>query len=297
MKQLSAGLLLALAALAGCGEDAAVTPSPLPPPPAPPPRPAPDAIPIGFGGVFPRSGAAMTLHPGTEFVVPVTADGDLAEAMRSPGWTGIPVRIVTDAPATVLSVPGGLTVEGRREPDLLRIRALETVAETPEIYTVALEAPPAGFPEPSGLSFRLEAAPIRIRLVDPAPTGEADCGSLALAPRGGIRRGSGGALGESWFGDPGHDFRFADLVLRSPGSQAELRLVEAYQQLPSGNFGAFYNLVPVTFVHGLELDGTADGFEQTLSLAWFDQLSLRASIPGCAPITLRCDDRGRCRTR
>ena len=301
MKRLGAGLLLALLALAGCGEDTAVTPAPLPPAPPPepppPPSPAPDAIPVGFGGVLPPPGTALTLHPGTEFVIPVMADGDLGEAVDNPAWTGIQVRVVTDAPATVLSVPGELTVEGRQEPDLLRIRALEPAEMTSAVHTVRLEAPPEGLPELFGLTFRLESQPVRIRLVDPGPTESADCARFSLRPSGGIRRGDGGALGENWFGDPGSDFRSSELVLRAPTRDAALRLVDAYQQLPYGGLGDAYNLVPMMFARGLDLEETADGFEQTLSLAWFDELTLRAAVPGCTPVTLRCDARGRCRTR
>ena len=302
MKPLRAGLLLALLALAGCGEDTAVTPAPLPPPPAPPPEPpppspGPDAIPVGFGGVLPAPGTALTLHPGTEFVIPVMVDGDLREAVDNPAWTGIPLRVVTAAPAAVLSVPGELTVEGRREPDLLRIRALESAEVTPAVHTIRLEAPPEGLPELLGLSFRLEPQAVRIRLADPGPAESADCGRLSLQPRGGIRRGNGGALGENWFGGPGSDFQSAEFVLRAPGRDAELRLVDAYQQLPYGGLGAAYNLVPVMFAHGLDLEETAGGFEQTLALAWFDELTLRATVPGCTPVALRCDDGGRCRTR
>ena len=147
---------------------------------------------------------------------------------RQPAWTGIPVRVVTDAPAAVLSVPGELTVEGRQEPDLLRVRALDSAEVAPAAYAVHLEAPPEGLPEFLGLSFRLEAEPIRFRLVARAKAGEADCGRLSLGPRGGIRRGDGGALGENWFGDPGSDFRSAGRVLRAPGPDAELRLVDAH---------------------------------------------------------------------
>ena len=299
MKRLRAGLLLALVALAGCGEDSAVAPPPTSPPqpPAPPPAPAPDAIPVGFGGVLPAPGAALTLHPGTEFVIPVMVDGDLGEAVDNPAWTGIPVRVVTEAPPAVLSVPGELTVAARREPDLLRIRALESAEVTSEVYTVHLETPPEGLPELSGLSFRLESDPVRLRLGDPGPAEPADCGGLSLRLRAGVRRGDGGALGENWFGDLGSNFRSADLVLRSPGTDAELRLVDAYQQLPYGNIGEAYNLVPVMFAHGLDLEETGGGLEQTFSLAWFDELTLRATVPGCTPVTLRCDDRGGCRTR
>lgn len=300
MKRLRTGLVLALLALVGCGDDAPVTPAPLPPPPEPPPpppEPGPDAIPVGFGGVLPASGAALTLHPGMEFVIPVMVDGDVSEAVRNPAWTGIPLRVVTDAPAAVLSVPGELTVEARREPDLLRVRALESAEMAPAVYTVHLEAPPEGLPELFGLSFRVESEPVRFQLADPGPTEPADCSRLALRPAGGVRRGDGGALGENWFGDLGGGFRSAELQLRAPGPDAELRLVEAYQQLPYGGLGDAYNLVPVMFAHGLDLEATAGGFEQTLSLAWFDELTLRATVPGCAPVTLRCDDRGRCRTR
>ena len=301
MKRLRAGVLAVLLALAGCGDDAPITPAPPPaPPPTPPapaPEPDPDAIPVGFGGVLPAPGAALTFHPGTEFVIPVMVDGDLGEAVGNPAWTGIPVRVVTDAPAAVLSVPAELTVEGRREPDLLRIRALAPAEAAREVYTVHLEAPPEGLPQRFGLSFRLESEPVRLRLVDPGPAGPADCGRLALRPRAGVRRGDGGALGENWFGDLGSHFRSADLVLRSPGTDVELRLLDAYQQLPYGGSGEAYNLVPVMFAHGLELEETDGEFEQTLSLAWFDELTLRATVPGCTPLTLRCDDRGRCRTR
>ena len=300
MRRFGTGLLLALVTLAGCGDDAPVTPAPPPPPPEPqptPPEPDPDAIPVGFGGVLPATGAALTLHPGTDFVIPVMVDGDLGQAVDNPAWTGIPIRVITDAPPAVLSVPGELTVEGRREPDLLRIRALESAEAAPEVYTVHLEAPPEGLPELFGLSFRLDPEPVRLRLVDPGPAEPADCGRLSLRLRAGVRRGDGGALGEDWFGDLGSDFRSADLVLRSPGTDAELRLVDAYQQLPYGSIGEAYNLVPVMFAHGLELEETDGGIEQTLSLAWFDELTLRATVPGCVPVTLRCDDRGRCRTR
>ena len=252
---------------------------------------------MGFAGVLPAPGAALTLHPGTEFVIPVMVDGDLGEAVRNPAWTGIPVRVVTDAPAAVLSVPDQLTVEARAEPDLLRIRALESAEVAPAVHTVHLEAPPEGLPELPGVSFRVESEPVRFRLADPGPTEPADCSRLALRPAAGVRHGDGGKLGENWFGDLGGGFRSAELQLRAPGSDAELRLLDAYQQLPYGGLGDAYNLVPVMFAYGLDLEATAGGFEQTLSLAWFDELTLRATIPGCVPVTLRCDDRGRCRTR
>ena len=304
--RLRAGLLLACLALAGCGDDSVVTPLPLPPPPPPPgplpptpPDPDPDAIPIGFGGVLPASGTALTLHPGAEFVIPVMADEDLAEYELRSGWTGIPVQVVTDAPPEVLEVPALVSAQGWRDPTLLTIRALEPdePAAFEEEYTIHLEPPPEGFPEPFGLSFRLESEPIRVRLVDPGPAVQADCRGLSLARMGAIRRGDGGALGENWFGDLGSEYRSADLTLRSPVSHAELRLIADYQELPYGDFGDAYNLFPVMFAFGLDLEESGDGFEQTLSLAWFDELKLRAAIPGCAPVELYCDDRGRCRTR
>ena len=104
-------------------------------------------------------------------------------------------------------------------------------------------------------------------------------------------------MGVSWFGDIGDDYRSADLTLRSSGSGAELRLVSDYQPLPYGDFGEAYNLFPVMFALALDLEETPAGFEQTLSLAWFDELQLRASVPGCAPVELHCTARSRCQTR
>ena len=157
MKRLVTGLFLAFLALAGCGDDAVVTPTPLPPPPpppgpSPPPQPDPDAIPVGFGGVLPAPGTALTLHPGTEFLIPVMADADLSDYVRRAGWTGIPVRVVTDAPADVLSIPGEVSAQGWEDPALLTIRVLASVepAGFAETYEVRLEPPPEGFPDASG---------------------------------------------------------------------------------------------------------------------------------------------------
>ena len=265
-------------------------------------RPRRRRIPTPFRSVsaacLPAPGTVLTLHPGTEFLIPVMADADLSDYVRRSGWTGIPVRVVTDAPADVLSVSGEVSAQGWEDPALLAIRALEPVepAGFDETYEVRLASPPEGFPELFGLSFRLEAEPVQIRIADPGPT-EVDCAGLSLAVTGAVRRGDGASVGESWFPDIGSDYRSADLTLRSSVSGAELRLVSDYQSLPYRDFGEAYNLFPVMFAFNLDLEETPAGFEQTLSLAWFDELRLRAAAPGCAPIEFHCTDRGRCRTR
>ena len=298
MTSVRVAVVLALFAFAGCESEPPVAPPTLPPPPpSPPPQPGPDpdAIPVGFGGVLPLPGTPLTLYPGTEFLIPVMADGDLGDSVRSPDWAGIPVRVVTDAPAEVLSVPPELIVEGRPEPDLLPIRALAAPGSG-QTYEVRLEPPPAGLPELSGLSFRLDPVSVEVQVADPGTAEAADCADLELVA-GAVRSGDGGAVGRNWFGDLGDEFRSADLTLRAPAANAELRLLSDYQQLPYGDFGEAYNLVPVMFAFGLELDARDAGLEQTLSFAWFDELRLRTAIPGCAPVELHCDDRGRCRTR
>ena len=293
------GLALALAA---CGPEDPAAPPTLPLPPAPPPAPGPgppsdpDASPIGFRGVLPPPGTALTLHPGTEFVIPVATDADLGEPAED---AAIPLRVTTDAPPTVLTVPAEVTVRGGETPDVVRIRALapEEPADAAKTYEVRLEPPPEGLLEFPGLSFRLEPALVTVRIAEPAPPETVDCARLSLAAAGPVRPGNGGAVGADWFGDLGGEYRSAPLRLRSPGGAAALRLVADYQQLPYGDFGEAYNLVPVLFALDLDLDLEArgPGFEQTLTLAWFDELSLRAAIPGCPPVELRCDDRGRCR--
>ena len=295
--------VLALLLFAGCAQDPAPPLPTLPPPPAPLPQPdpvpAPDAVPIGFGGVLPRSGTPLVLHPGNEFVLAVMVEDELPYEYQGSNWAGVQVAVRTDAPPDVVSVPEQVIANDWREPGGLTIRALGfgSPAASGGIYSIRLQPPPGGFPDVGGFTFRLAAEPIRVRIAGAAAVEEPDCAGLSLRTRGPARRGSGGAVGENWFGDLGREYRGAEVTLMSPGTNTELRLLEAYQQLPYGELAAAYNLVPVMFARELGLDPRAAGFEQTLSLAWFDDLALRASIPGCAPVELYCNERGQCRSR
>ena len=92
---------------------------------------------------------------------------------------------MTDAPADVLSVSGEVSAQGWEDPALLAIRVLEPVepAGFDETYEVRLEPPPEGFPDLFGLSFRLEAEPVQVRIADPGPA-EVDCDGLPSRLRG-----------------------------------------------------------------------------------------------------------------
>lgn len=306
MNRVGAGFGFALLVCAGCADEPPGASPTLPPPPAPLPEPLPrpepvqdpDGIPIGFGGVLPAPGAVLTLFPGTEYVIPVIVEDELPRGLRDFIRDGVDVEVVSDAPPGVLSVPGRVTARDWREPGIVRIRALDSpgLGASDETYTIRLRPPFLGFPERSGLSFRVDAEPVRVRIADGVSFTGMDCGGFSLTS-GAVRSGAGGAVGKNWFGDLGSQYRSADLTLRSPAGPAELRLVSDYQELQHGDFGATYNLVPVMFALGLDLEGTVAGFEQTLSLAWFDELRLRATLPGCAPLDLHCANRGGCRTR
>ena len=306
MTPLRAALVFALLAFSGCGSErpsrAPTLPPPPPPLPEPLPRPEPeqdpDGIPISFGGVLPRPGTVLALPPGTEFVVRVMVEDELPFFYRGDNWEGVQVVVQTDAPPEILSVPRQVAVSDWRQPGVVTIRALESGSPTAsrETYSIRLQPPFGGFPDLGMYTFRLEAEPIRVRIAEAGAVEETDCGRLSLGA-GTVRSGNGGTAGMNWFGDVGGEFRSAELRLRSPAGNAELRLLSDYQQPSYGNFGDAYNLFPVMFAFDLDLEVRGAGFDQTLSLAWFDELRLRATLPGCAPIELRCANRGGCRTR
>ena len=282
-----AGLAAVLFVVAGCAnESGSGLPTPAPSQPSAPSPPTPaarNAVRIGFAGLVPTPGTALTLRPGAEFVIPVVANEDLGSR-----WPGVPVRVVSGAPLTVLEVPEELRVTPWEDPATLRIRAVAPG----ETYAIHLEAPSRGFPEQDGRSFEADPAPLLVKVADPAllrPTGCDGLSLTAVDP-------PGGSLSLSIFqlGVVIH-YRFGDLTLRSPGHDTQLRILDPYgtpswlapDRVPRLEILGF----------GMDLRDESGGFEQTLRIAWAESLRLRATVPGCAPIDLSCGDRGICQTQ
>ena len=57
-----------------------------------------------------------------------------------------------------------------------------------------------------------------------------------------------------------------------------------------------YHPYPFGFLFDLGSRETGAGFEQTMTLAWFDDLHLRVDIPGCDSLEAVCEG-GTCRLR
>jgi len=57
-----------------------------------------------------------------------------------------------------------------------------------------------------------------------------------------------------------------------------------------------YRPYPFGFLIDLDLRETGSGFEQAMSLAWFDDLHVRLETPGCDALEAICAD-GACRVR
>ena len=283
-----AGLAVALLAVAGCANDpggALPTPAPSPPSsPSPPPSAGRGAVRIGFAGLVPIPGTAVTLRPGTEFVIPVVAARDFRSR-----WPGVPVRVVTGAPPTVLSVPEEVWVTPWKDPATLTLRALAPGGT----YAIHLESPPTGLQDEDGRSFEADSTPLLVKVADPAPPLPPGCDGLSLtavdAPVGSGTFTVGFQLGVI------ARYNISDLALRSPRHDTQLRILGPYKT-PS-LFAA--DRVPRLdmFALGMDLRSEGGGFEQTLRIAWAGSLRLRATVPGCAPIDLSCGDRGICQTQ
>jgi len=90
------------------------------------------------------------------------------------------------------------------------------------------------------------------------------------------------------------------ITLRSDHPETSLSLLSRYrmpyQDLDpeSDRARVRFHLYPTVFVLGLDMPDTRQGIAQTMTLGWFDELHLRAEAPGCDPVHLVCDDRGRC---
>ena len=302
MQNLRWGLGALVILAAGCQSNTGVSP-PLPTHASPPaePAPAPEEtrlLPAGFGGPLFQPGLVLPVLPGAQLLIPVMVrGGDFTNGGQD---AGLSILVKTNAPPEVLSVPPRVFVANREEPGLVEVRALEGASSSAsrETYRLWLEEDPAEVWAP-GWGLGLDERPLHIAVAEAAPP-PAPCEHLELTGR--VARGAsdGGVRASRTFGAIADDFRSGEITLRSDHRETSLTLLSRYQ-MPyadldpeSDRARVHYHLYPTTFAFGLGFRETSTGFEQTMTLGWFDELRFRAEAPGCDPVDLHCDDDGRC---
>ena len=299
MKMWGRGLVVLVLLMASCNTGDS------PPAPASPPpearEPLPEEIrlfPMGFRGPLFQPDVTLRLQPGSRIFIPVmTSALDLTSGGLN---AGVLILVKTDAPPGVLSVSEQVAVLGAAAPGLVEVHALESASagEPPETYHVWLEEHPEQRWAP-GWGLGLDERQLRVAVAPAAPA-PAPCEDLDLAGRSLPGMKDGGLRARLTFGSLADDFRSGEITLRTDHPETSLSLLSRYQ-MPyedldpeSDRARVLYHLYPTTFAFGLGFRETSDGFEQTMSLGWFDELHLRAEAPGCDPVDLSCDEDGRC---
>ena len=292
------GVACALVSLAsGCGSGDEAAPTAPASPPAPPSTPAElRLVPIGFGGPLFQPDATLRIARGARIILPVmTSAPRLVEA-----GPGVSVLVRTDAPQSVLSVSPKVWVAGSDNPGLVEVQTLagSVTSEPSGAYRVWLEEDPAAQWAP-GWGPEVDAGAVRIAVEETRPPPPA-CESLELTARAATGEGDGGERARLTFGAAAATYSSGAITLRTDHPETSLSLLSRYR-MPyedldpeSDRARVTYRPYPTAFAFGLRFRETGVGFEQTMTLGWFDDLHLRAEAPGCDPVQLSCDRDGRC---
>lgn len=282
---------------AGCRQDSGAAPA-SPASPTPPPAMPEELrlVPFAFGGPLFQPETRLRLARGARIVIPVVTNAPrLVEA-----GPGVSILVRTDAPQAVLSVSPSVNVLGSSAPGLVEIQALQGTSRggRPDTYRVWLETDPADRWAP-GWGPDVDETPLRIAVVEP-PAPAPRCGTLELTAEGVAGNGEGGTRARLTFGSVADDFRSGTITLAADHPETSLSLLSRYR-MPyadldpeSDRARVRFHLYPTSFAFGLGLRETPGGFEQTMSLGWFDELHLRAEAPGCEAVELSCGEDGQC---
>ena len=276
----ASGLFAALG-LGACGGDgsghpAAPPPTTPPPPSEPPPPPEypPEHL-VAFQlatSLAPANGAPVRLTEGGGFYAEVR----VLRIWLSPPLAGseadFELDLATDAPPDELRVPYAVRPRFPRANEMglatipIEAPADDRFGEADAEYTIRLLPPAGGLPE----GMMLEDAPLRVVVVDSPPV---ECGGLRVSARfRGSRPGS---------------MKAAELTLTSPHPDASVSIVGDYERKVLD-----YPWAGVLFPTGFGTVDSGLGFRATIPFRWFalrHRVELDAQLPGCPPITVRCD--------
>ena len=290
-------VLIVLAA--GCGTGDAPSVPGAPSATAPEPRPeAGRLLPMGFRGPLFQPDLTLRLKPGQRITVPVMTD--VRDFGSADGTPGILIRVITDAPPTVLAVNEEIAVLGSGAPGLVEIHAVASPVdgEPSEAHSIWLAEHPEQRWAP-GWGLDLDERRLRVSVVEAAPS-PPPCTRLELTGRAAPGIKEGGTRARLTFGPLADGFRSGTVTLSTDHPETSLTLLSRYQ-MPyadldpeSDRARVQFHLYPTSFAFGLGYRETPGGLEQTMSLGWFDELRLRAEAPGCDAVELSCGDDGHC---
>ncbi len=316
---------LPLAAAMGCTMAlAACDPGDGLPPPTAPLPPSPDygqlgegPVQVRFDGVFYAPHQVLEFRPGARIELRVVAEPrNPSIGPTPPQWTSFVIQ--TDAPPALLSLSReirsrdveveviGSTEESVTAQAYVGIVEIEVREPADEVgiaqtYELRIVAPGDGFREPYEIS--IEPTPLRFRVA--AREAQIPCDVLTLTAQADGTSGPAGSFFSRLFPDV-TEFRTGRLTLRSTRFGVGMRLPGPYRLRggelaeaawdPSAQRKPDATGHPMLFIAGMELMADGDGFEQTFTPGWFDDLELSAHAPGCEPLRIHCDARGACHT-
>ena len=304
----ASGVVLAgsLVVAPACQPEQAATPAPtLPPPPPPPTTPDPPvtrSLAVGFTGLYFIPGQPLVLAEGQSVFVDINWVGGDGFPQNA-----IAYQIVSDAPADELSATPSTVEVGPRVSNagavLVRAIADDRADEAPATYT--LEVQPEG-PLAEGWAHDLARAKMEVTVVEAEPTPPDDQSQAYSCPEtrvqafaeGGPR--DGGDWMRSVHGDDLADYLTSTVTLQTAHPRTALSLVGPYRRpfahREMEGEPPLYRPYPFGFLFDLALRETGGGFEQVMTLAWFDDVRLRLETPGCDALEGICED-GACRVR
>ena len=290
----------------GCESEQPPPPAPtLPLPPPPPPSVAPDPpetnqlIP-GFTGLYFTPGQPLVLAEGSSVFVDVNwvSGGDVwREPTRYQIVSGVPPTELSVSPSTVEIGPGA----GNGDAVLLTAVADDQPGEEPKTYTVHVRA---GERAVTGWAWDFSRTQMQVTVVEaesppaveePSPPA---CDRMSLQALANREARDVGSWMRAVHGDDLRHYVSGDILLHAAHPETTLSFLAPYRRPFARREEAggppLYRPYPFGFLIDLDLRETGSGFEQAMSLAWFDDLHLRLETPGCAPLEAICEN-GACR--
>ena len=273
---------------------------------------------IRFDGVFYMPHQIIELRPGARVELHVVDDRvHPSTGPTPPQWTSFVVQ--TDAPPELVSLsheirsrdievenigPTGVeSLTAQEYFGVVRIGVREPAdgVDIGQTYELRIMAPGDGFAEPH--EIEIEEAPLRFRVA--AREAPIPCDALTVMAQEEGGRGPAGRFFSRLFPEV-TEYRSGRITLWSSRFAVGMRLLAQYRLRggeladvgwdPSAQRKQDTTGHPFLFMAGMELVPDGEGFEQTFTLGWFDELEFVTYAPGCEPRRIRCDTRGACFT-